>query len=70
MKNGSREARKSAKGSFGGSKKAKRTIHFTEKLVTGDTVKVLHRKKTVGRDYKGAANAKLVKKLHRRAPLF
>ena len=73
MKNGSTEARKAAKGSFGGSIKVKRTINYkkevfdkVKKMITG----VEPAKATVGRHYKGSANSKLVKKLHRSSSLF
>ena len=66
MKNGSLELRKEAKGSFGGSIKAKRTVNYKKEIIKEKKVVGWKAaKKTVKRNSKGAANYKLVKKLHK-----
>lgn len=69
MKNGSRESRVTAKGSFGGSRDVReRNFSVVKSTPTGDVRSF--RVAVVGRDAKGAANAKLVRKLHRQSSLF
>ncbi len=71
MKNGSREARLEAKGSFGGSIKAKRTINYKKDVVKDKKIiGVKAAEKVVGKDYKGAAGSKLIKKYRRASALM
>ncbi len=71
MKNGSRESRREAKGSFGGSIKAKRTINYKKDVIKDKKiVGVKAAKRTVGKDHKGAAGSKLIKKYRRASALM
>ncbi len=71
MKNGSLEARKASKGCFGGSTKAKRTINYKKAVIKDKKiVGVKAAKKTVGKNYKGAAGSKMIKKYQRASALM
>ncbi len=65
MKNGSKETRLKAKGCFGGSIKVERVIHSSELAIKEGKAVSKPVKKKVGRDFKGAANSRLVRKLHK-----